>query len=297
MNILKFKIIFFSITLLICFDARSTIRDFETTRLQSTSGAGVASILVNEAAVLNPAPIVFVPVSAFYYQTGGSKLDTEAPKRTKNFSKGSNQMYLLSDSSSQLKGTFSYQEQSENHFSRKRYTSSIANNSGKKTAFGVLYRYTVDTNTLLDEEKKYHQGTFGFTHIYSPDLSIGGILVDPFLSNNKDARVILGFQYSLTSNFYLIVDGGANFNDEPHNNTVSKGALQVNFFKDLFLRTGRFHDNASNLKGSSWGISWIGPRLTFEYAYKTSEVIKDNADYLYQDEQIIESSIAVAIVF
>jgi hypothetical protein len=297
MNILKFKIIFFSITLLISLSSFSQIRDFESTRLQSTSGAGVASILVNESSILNPAPIVFIPVSAFYYQAGSSKLDTKSPKRSKNFSNGSNQMYLLSDSSGQIKGTFSYQEQAENQYKRKRYTSSLANNSGKKTAFGLLYRYTIDEDSLLDEEKKFHQGVFGFTHIYSPELSFGGIIVDPFLSNKKDARIVLGFQYELTSNFYLIADGGANFNDESHKNTVSRGALQVNFFRDLFLRTGKYHDKANNLKGSSWGISWIGPRLSFEYAYKTSEVIQDNTDYLFQDEQIIESSFSMAIVF
>lgn len=297
MSILKFKLIFFLITLAFSFGSHSQIRDFETTRLQSTSGAGVASILVNEASILNPAPIMFVPVSAFYYQKGASSLDSKAQTRTKDFSNGSNQMYLLSDSSGQIKGTFSYQEQSENQFSRKRYTSSLANNIGKKTAIGLLYRYTIDRDSYLDEEKKFHQGVLGFTHIHSPELSFGGVIIDPFLSNKQDARVIVGFQYALTTNFYLIVDGGTNFNDESHKNTLSRGALQVNFFKDLFLRSGKFHDKANNLKGNSWGVSWIGPRLSLEYAYKTSEVIQDKSDYLFKDEQIVENSISIALVF
>lgn len=297
MNIIKFKLIFFLNTLLISLSLNAQIRDFETTRLQSTSGAGVASILVNEASVLNPAPIVFIPVSAFYYQRGSSTLDSKSPERTKDFSNGSDQMYLLSDSSGQIKGTFSYQEKAENQFNRKRYTSSLASNSGKKTAFGILYRYTIDEDSILNEENKFHQGVFGFTHIYSPELTFGGVVIDPFLSNKQDARVILGFQYQLTSNFHLIVDGGTNFNDDSSKNTLSRGALQVNFFRDLFLRTGKFHDNAANLKGSSWGVSWIGPRLSFEYAYKTSEVIQDKTDYLLRGEQIIESSLSLAIVF
>ena len=297
MNIIKLKLIFFSSTLLISLSLHAQIRDFESTRLQSTSGAGVASILVNESSILNPAPIVFVPVSAFYYQKGSSNLDSKSPNRTENFSNGSNQMYLLSDSSGQIKGTFSYQDQAENQYTRKRYTSSLAANSGKKTSFGILYRYTIDNDSLLDEENIFHQGVLGFTHIHSPSLTFGGVIIDPFLSNKEDARVILGFQYQLTSNFYLIVDGGTNFNEDSEENTVSRGALQVNFFKDLFLRTGKFHDNASNLKGSSWGISWIGPRLSFEYAYKTSEVIQDKTDYLIKNEQIVESSLSMAIIF
>lgn len=271
------------------------IREFQTTRLQSTSGAGVATILVNETSVLNPAPIVFVPVSGFYYQKGKSELDTPSEERTTNYPDGSSQMYLLSDSTTKLKGTFSYQDHSENSYRRRRFTSSVANNSGKKTSYGILYRYTMDN--YKDEEITFHQGVFGFTHIHSDDLILGGVLVDPFLSNKRDALALIGFQYSLTSNFFLIVDGGANFNDDPEKNTVSRGAVQVNFFRDLYLRAGQFHDKNTNTKGSSWGISWIGPRLSLEYAYKTSEIIQDNSDDLYKDEQIIETSLSFALIF
>lgn len=292
-SILLFSLIFFSNQY-----SFAQVRDFETTRLQSSSGAGVASILVNETAILNPAPIVFIPISSFYYQKGSSELDSKSEKRTKKFSGGNNQMYLISDSTSQLKGTFSYQDQAENRYSRKRYTSSLASNLGKKTAFGILYRYTIDNDKYLDEENTFHQAVFGFTHIHSERLSIGGIIVDPFLSHKKDAKAVLGFQYNLTENFLLILDGGANFNEKPNKNTLYKGALQVNFFKDLYLRVGQYRDKTTNFKGSSWGISWIGPRLSLEYAYKTSEVLEDFADqYLYKGEQFVESSISVALVF
>jgi hypothetical protein len=294
---IKFNVI--SIVLLFTLlttNVAAKIRDFETTRLQSTSGAGVATILVNETSILNPAPIVFIPVSSFYYQKGKSKVDSESDGRSRGFSDGSSQMYLLSDSTTALKGTFSYQDHSEQHSRRRRFTSSLASNSGKKTAFGVLYRYTIDQYSD-DEEKKFHQGVLGFTHIYSEQLVIGGILVDPFLSNKEDAKTVIGMQYSLTSNFFLIIDSGANFNDDPEENTLFRGALQVNFLKDLYLRAGQFHDKTTNLKGNSWGISWIGPRLSFEYAYKTSEIISEDADYIFKDEQLIETSVSIAIVF
>lgn len=291
----RFTVLIVVLNILLTTNAVAKIRDFETTRLQSTSGAGVASILVNEASILNPAPIVFVPVSSFYYQKGSSKLDTLSKERTGGYANGSSQMYLLSDSTTRLKGTFSYQDHSENGSRRKRFTSSIANNAGKKTSFGILYRYTIDKDGA--DEKKYHQAVLGFTHIYSNDLIIGGIIVDPFLSNKEDARTILGFQYSLTQNFFLIIDGGSNFHDHPKENTLSRGALQVNFIKDFFIRTGQFYDKTTNLKGKSWGISWIGPKLSIEYSYKTSEIISENSDTLYKDEQIIETSLAFALVF
>jgi hypothetical protein len=263
----------------------------------STSGAGVASILVNEASFLNPAPIVFVPSSAFYYQRGSSSLSDESESRPKDFSDGSNETYLLSDASSTLKGTFSYQKQAENQYRRNRYTSSFASNYGKKTAIGILYRYTIDEDIREDTEKKFHQGSLGISHIYSEKLSFGAVLIDPFLSNKEDARLIGGFQYNLVSSLVIVLDYGVNFNDKPHENTVTKGALQLNFFKDLFLRAGRFEDKIMGLSGNSWGLSWIGPRLALEYAIKKSEVTDEKSDYLLDEEQITESSLSVAIIF
>ncbi len=82
-NILFSLILTHLLSLTIC---HAKIRDFETTRLQSTSGAGVATILVNEASVLNPATIVFVPVSSFYYQNGNSKFEVPSPLRSADYS-------------------------------------------------------------------------------------------------------------------------------------------------------------------------------------------------------------------
>ena len=294
MNLLKYFVLF-SIT---CSTVSwAAIRDLETTRLQSTSGAGVGSILVNESAFLNPASIVFVPTSAFYYQNGGSKHSKESESRTRDFSDGSSEIYLLSDSSSQLKGSFSYQRQAENQFKRTRFTSSFGSNIGKKTAMGILYRYTIDEEIRENDEKKFHQGVIGLTHILSEKLIFGATIVDPFLSNKEDARAVAGIQYNLVGSLTLILDYGVNFNDEPEKNSFTKGAVQINFFKDLYLRAGKFSDHITGLDGSSWGVSWIGPRLAIEFATKTSNVVEEKSDYLFEDEKIIESSFSVAVIF
>ncbi len=294
MNKSHFFIIFLS---LLGLQASASIRDLETTRLQSTAGAGVASVLVNEASFLNPASIVFVPTSAFYYQRGSSTLNGDSDQRTSDFSDGSNEVYLLSDSSGQLKGTFSYQRQAENQYRRLRFTSSLAANYGKRSSFGLLYRYTTDEDIREDEEEKYHQVVLGMTHIFSEQFSFGATLVDPFLANKEDARFTAGIQYTLISNLILILDYGVNFNDDPNKNSVTKGALQINFFRDFFLRGGRFHDNITGLSGNAWGLSWIGPRLALEYAVKSSEVTQEKSDYFYEEEKLIESSLSLALIF
>jgi hypothetical protein len=291
---LKYPIIVLYLSLL-TMNSFAQIRDFETTRLQSTSGAGVATILVNEASVLNPAPIVFVPVSSFYYQKGQSNFEGISAERNNPLSDGSSQMYLLSDSTSALKGTFSYQDHSENSTRRRRLTSSIASAVGKQTSFGLLYRYTIDN--VSTEDKSYHQAVFGFTHVYSEQLIFGGVLIDPFLSNKDDTKAIVGFQYALTTNLFLIFDAGTNYHEKKNKQSFNKSALQISFFRDLYLRVGQYHDQISELKGKSWGISWIGPRLSLEYAFKTSEALSAKNPYYYKNEEIRENSISIALVF
>lgn len=294
---MNYLYLFIGLFLISSYNAQGRIRDFETTRLMSTAGAGVASILVNEAAFLNPAPIVFVPSSAFYYQRGKVSHRSDSANRISNFSDGTQEAYLISDSSSNLKGTFSYQRQAENQFKRQRYTSSFASNYGKKTAVGILYRYTIDEDIRANNEKKFHQGTLGITHVFSEKLTFGAILVDPFLSNRGDSRIVTGIQYTIAGSLLLILDYGFDYNDEPKKNNFVKGALQVNFFKDLFLRVGKYEDHISGLGGNSWGLSWIGPRISLEYSVKTSEVMNQKSSYLFEDENLTESSLSFAVLF
>jgi len=292
----KYSIITIILTYLSAFTiCHAQIRDFQTTRLLSTSGAGVGTILVNETSLLNPAPIVFIPISSFYYQKGSITLENKSESRSTGYSDGNSQMYLISDSSAGIKGTFSYQDQAENGFQRTRYTSSLASPIGKRTSMGVLYRYTIDNDG--GEENTFHQGVLGVTHIYSKDLIIGAVLVDPFLSHKGDAKATVGIQYNISNNFIFILDGGTDYRNDSDKNGFTRAALQVNFFKDLFLRSGQFHDKMENLKGTSWGISWIGPRIGLEYAHKTSEMIHDNQGKLFSGEQFVESSLALSVIF
>lgn len=269
------------------------LRDFETTRLMSTSGAGVGAILLNEAAILNPASIYFFKTSSFYYQQGSAKLEENSPDRSDDYTDGSNQLFLVTDTSSTLKGGFSYQTQKENGESRKRITSSASTNLGKSSSFGILYRYTEED---VESHKVYHQATLGYTYVYDKDLTFGAILVDPFLANKEDALAVGGLQYSVASSLLLMLDAGANYNDEPEKNTLARGALQARFFKNFYLKYGQFHNKIKGLEGTSWGLSWIGPRLALEYARKVSQALEDE-NQLFSGEEIVEHSFAASLVF
>ena len=61
---------------IICKNSWSLPYNFETTRLKSTAGAGVASLLIDESTILNPAPMAFFNLASFYIQRSDQKTST-----------------------------------------------------------------------------------------------------------------------------------------------------------------------------------------------------------------------------
>lgn len=273
--------------------AHAKINRLDSTRLISTAGTGIGSVLLNEAAFLNPASIYFFKKSSLYYQNGSTNLEESSEFRSNDYKEGKNEVFEITDTSARLKGAFSYQTQSENGETRKRITSSASNHLDKNTSFGVLYRYTEDKT---DRHNVFHQAVFGLTHIHDKRLSYGLILEDPFLANRVDTKLAAGFQYSLTGNFIVMGDAGANYNDEPEENNFWRSAVQVQFFQHFFLKYGIFEDSIENLRGNAYGLSWIGPRLGIEYAYRKSSAFNDSENF-YKDENLEEHSLAFSVVF
>lgn len=290
---LKLSIILSFLTLLTT-PAGAKLRKMDSTRLMSTSGAGIGAVLLNEAAFLNPASIYFFKESSLYYQKGAANLEDESELRDDSYSDGSNEAFLITDTSSALKGSFSYQYQSENGETRKRLTSSASTHMSKKSSFGVLYRYTEDDT--LNGHKVFHQAVFGMTYVVDPRLTLGAILEDPFLANKEDTRLAGGLQYALTQNFLILADIGANYNDEPEDKNFWRAAGQAQFFKRFYLKYGKFEDKIESLRGNSWGLSWIGPKLGIEYAFRKSKAFADSQNF-FDDEEIEEHSLALSLVF
>ncbi len=127
-------------------------------------------------------------------------------------------------------------------------------------------------------------------------LTLGAILEDPFLANKEDTKVAGGFQFTLTKNFLILGDIGAKYNDEPEDNNFWKAAAQAQFFKRFYLKYGRFEDKIEKLRGNSWGLSWIGPKLGLEYAFRKSKAFEDSENF-FDHEEIEEHSFALSLVF
>lgn len=287
-----FKATIFS---LVTVNASANLSDIESTRSMGQAGAGVGSILLNESSLLNPAAAVFYNAPTFYIQKNSHKLNDQNAQRTSDYRDGSAEIVSVTDTSSNLKGGFTYARQIHGHEKRTRYALSMANSLSKDSAIGLIYRYSDEDS---DSKRGYYsQAVLGYTKIVSPGLTFGLTIVDPFLTVKEHFKATIGVQYSLFSSLDLIADAGTGDHRNFKSEVFTKAALQIRAFERFYIRYGMFNDKRVNLKGNSLGLSWVGPKFSVDYSYKNSEIIDDIADKFFKDEQLYESSLAVTILF
>jgi hypothetical protein len=285
------------------FDAHAQIRPLQTTRLISTSGAGVGSMLVAESAILNPAPIAFFQDTYVSYQRGTSTLGNASQDRlTQNHPFGGvnhSESYFLFDNSSSIKGGLSYQYQKEDEVMRRRLTATFSTLLSDKTALGILYKHTHD-NIYQDNGNRHrlsHPFSVGFTHVFAPEFILGGVWEDPTRASLNESRILLGMQFNIFEKIVALVDVGADPRRDMNDSRIWKAALQVSLFSDVYLRAGRYQDRSAFLDGESWGLAWIGPKLGAEIANKRSYAITKKSSLLYEKENINDLSFAFHLRF
>jgi hypothetical protein len=280
------------------------IRDLQTARLNSAAGTGVASILMTEGAILNPASSAFFDGSGLSYQNTTVSLKNENDLRKSDpsmkWDSPRTQAAFASDHSGSVKGGISYQNQKENGFERTRYTLHGASMAGKNASVGLLYRYTEDERPeqySTKRHKTFHQLVIGSTLVASNDLTIGFVVVDPTKSNKGDERLLTGFQYNITEKFLLSADAGMQQSRSIQSRYLWRAAVQFNIFSDFYIRAGKFYDHITFFEGSGWGISWIGPKLGIEFAQKFSERIPEKNTYLLEKEKIVDTTLSAVLRF
>lgn len=291
------KLYILVITFLLGQSAWAQIRDFQTTRLNSTAGAGVASILSTEAAILNPATAAFFNGSSFSYQSYSTSLRHESDDRELNSEdfagRNKSQGFFMADHSGPVKGGISYLIQDENDYKRKQLSIHTASPLGDKTSLGLTYRYLEDTKPTKHEIN--HQTSIGLIQILDEKTIFGLLIVDPTRSTPGQERALAGFQYSIADKLTFIGDTGFQYSRGITKKYLWRAALQIQLFDDFFFRAGKFYDNVTEFKGNGWGVGWIGPRLGVEFAQKFSEQMKKS--YIYQDETLVDTSLSAIIKF
>jgi hypothetical protein len=278
------------------------IREFQTTRLNSTAGAGVASILSTEAAILNPASAAFFTDSNFSYHNTKTTLRHKSDEREtsgENFPNNNrSQGYFMTDQSGPVKGGLTYIKQNENSYERTLMALHTASTISEKASAGFSYRYIQDQNKKISSTRHRirHQMTFGSLFILDTKTSLGLTFIDPTRAVPGAERVIGGIQYAVADKLTLIADFGTQYTKSFSKSYLWRGAVQLTLFNDFFVRAGNFYDNISEFKGTAWGISWIGPRLGLEFSQRFSDQFGQNT-YLYKDEGLVDTSISAIIKF
>ncbi len=279
-------------------------RPFQTARLQSTAGAGVASLLVNEAALLNPATLSFFTDTFASYQRTTTEVEKKNPERLADGRRAAasqhSEGYFLFDNTGVLKGGFSFQRQSEDAFSRERMTVTLAGPVTPEVSLGVIYRHTTDSRPPRYSRHRHHIShplVLGMSWVQSENFILGLVWEDPSRATPGESRAIAGLQYGLTDALLLIGDAGGDPTADFQDRHLWRGALQMNVFSDFFARAGYYEDKTVNLRGFAWGLSWTGPKLGIDFAMKDSRQIDDEKDYLYPKERVRDLSFAVSLQF
>ncbi len=245
---------------------------FQTTRLKATGGAGVGSLLMDEATVLNPAPMAFFNLTSVYIQrTGGDT--TNDVNNVPTSVKSENYAAIITDTKNMIKGSASYITESMGKNKRTIISGSTAFPIKKKSAIGFTYRNLTATTTTdgKKKEEKSNQYILGASHNISQNLSLGAVFIDPFTKEKNDTLGILGGQLVYGDFISLMLDVGANYNFPLDETLLYRTAVQIMFFTDIYLRAGYFNDKGLKEKGSGVGLGWVQPKLAVEAALKNSK--------------------------
>lgn len=182
---------------------------------------------------------------------------------------GTSMGLIFTDSKNKIKGAIGYFKQQEGDDRRKRFSFSVGNPIGKRSSYGVTYRYTTDiSQENRFEEKKYHQAIFGASHIVSDSFSVGAIVVDPSGTIDLDRKVVVGIQYTIRDILALMVDVGTDYEDDPSATLNYAAAIQLRVLNDLYFRAGLFNDKKLQEKGNGLGVGWASPKFIVEIASK-----------------------------
>lgn len=253
----------------------------------------MGSILTEESAFLNPAPLAFFSTSTFYFQKDSGNLKINNVDQPKPKSLG----FVMADGNPSLSGSLSYVNQEEEGVERKRWGLTMSGPISDKSAMGVSVRQTKDETLATRTIQKYYQTVIGVTHAIDEKLSMGIVAYDPFKSRGHETKALLGFQYVLLTYITGSFDFGGDYTaDEVSKYLLYRGALQVKVLDDFYLRFGAFNDKARAEKGNGFGLSWIQPRLSFEFAMKNTS--RDRNIALNQSEmKFKETSFSISMRF
>ena len=302
---MKYFMIFVSIFLFVLSNiASARVHDYMSTRLKSTAGTGVGSLLLNESNLLNPAPLAFFGFSTINFQKG--RLETnQAQDRgftQENYKSHSGTTSLtIADANDQFKGAVGYYDKKEGIEERQRYAFSYGIPVAKMTSIGFTVRHSREKNNFYGDRlvtDNYTQTILGTTHAINEQFTVGFVAIDPLRTKKEDTIGIVGFQYLVKNILALMLDFGVDpLAEETSESLLYRGAMQLNLFSDFYARGGISTNKKLGEKGTGFGIAWVGPKLALDLALMSTKPINDPTSYLKPQEKVKESSLALTYKF
>lgn len=242
--------------------------EISTTRLKSTAGTGVGTLLMDEATVLNPAAISFFQNSSFYLQKTGADLVTAEDSPLSNASQD-DLMFAASDAKGPVDGSISYVRSKDRYGKSSRLAGSMSSSVGERSSLGFGYAMTNRDGGPLKGKMK--QVSAGVTHALSREFTMGVVIPDVLGENELERRAIIGFQYLYKDFIALMLDAGADWEREASESSLVRAAIQLKVFNDFYARFGAQEDKGLKRKGTGAGVGWVQPRLVIEAAMARTE--------------------------
>jgi hypothetical protein len=298
-NTLKFSFILIFINSFSYLEAKNYLPSFDTTRLKSTGGAGIASPLLDEVNYLNPASSAFFNIGSVYLQKNSLTGESTSSAGSPVISEFDQIGVIASDAKGSRGGSASYNKMTIGEENIKQISASVSSPIGKKSALGIAFNY-IDENIFNQNDQltqqKYKVTTFGVTHALNESLFLGLVLKDAFRSKENNTRATVGLHYLYRNYINVMLDVGTDYKDELSERAKWNAAAEIKIMSDFMLRFGFFDDKGLAIKGSGIGVGWIQPRLTLEIALKNTDVLA--SEVLFQEEsQLKETTLSMSYRF
>jgi hypothetical protein len=240
-----------------------------TTRLKSTAGTGIGSLLMDEATFLNPAAISFFQVSSLYLQKSGTDL-TQTDGASPLAQPSEDQLlFVASDAKGSVDGSISYARNKDRNGKSSRLAASMSSAIGSASSLGFSYSMTNREAGVLAGKSK--QMTAGVSHALSNDFTLGLVAFDILGAQELERRAIAGGQYVFKDFVALMLDLGTDWKRDTKESSLIRAAIQLKVFSDFYMRFGAMEDRGQKQKGTGMGLGWVQPRLVIDIALARTE--------------------------
>ncbi|HEY8279991.1 MAG TPA: hypothetical protein VIH99_10220 [Bdellovibrionota bacterium] len=216
------------------------------------------------------------PASLAYLDSAFGFFHYQMPKIPDFNSKGRAFSVGLYDGGTNIKGAFGYSRVAkarisnnrQSYIDRSEFRFGSAHSITGNVMGGMAFRWIKNHNEPNYE--RFLEGDLGALFPLFADIR-GGLTLENVFSREGDSPRTLGggAVYAFGSGFQLMADGYRIMTGVKEGERGWVLAGDVALAGDFSVRAGLFEEAYTALKGWSWGVSWAGPRASFDYAMKT----------------------------